>query len=214
MRTEPRRPVQLVCLARSFGRHALELGNPIPERPLFFLKSPRAIIGEGEAICLPPESEEVHHEAEVALWIGATLERATVEEAHAAIAGWTVMNDVTARDVQRADAGRFTRAKSFPSFCPLSAEQLPTLNPWREARIQCWVNGTCRQDAPLSDLLFEPAVALAAISETLTLGPGDLVSLGTPAGVSRLFPGDEVEVRLTDQHLQPLLSLRNPVTAS
>ena len=207
----PAEPRQLVCLARSFGRHALELGNPVPTRPLFFLKSPRSIIAPGEPIMLPKESGEVHHEGEVAVWIDAPLSQASVAEAEAAIASWTILNDVTARDVQRADGGRFTRAKSFPTFCPLAAESLPSLPHRSEVRIQCWVNRELRQDAPLSDMLFSPGEALAAISETMTLGRGDLVSLGTPAGVATLHHGDEVEVRLVDRAGQRLLSLSNPV---
>ena len=204
-------PRQLVCLARSFGRHALELGNPVPTRPLFFLKSPRSIIAPGAPIVLPKESEEVHHEGEVAVWLGAPLYQASVAEAEAAIASWTVLNDVTARDIQRADGGRFTRAKSFPTFCPLATESLPALPHWGEARIQCWVNRSLRQDAPLSDMLFSPGEALAALSETMALGEGDLISLGTPAGVAALHHGDEVEVRLLDRAGQRLLSLSNPV---
>ena len=207
-------PRQLVCLARSFGRHALELGNPIPTRPLFFLKSPRSIIASGEPIVLPKESEEVHHEGEVAVWIGAPLHQASVAEAEASIASWTILNDVTARDIQRADGGRFTRAKSFPTFCPLAAETLSSLPHWSKTRIQCWVNQELRQDAPLSDMLFSPGEALAAVSETMALGKGDLVSLGTPAGVAALHPGDEVEVRLVGRSGQRLLSLSNPVVSS
>ena len=203
-------PRQLICLARTFGRHALELGNPIPERPLYFLKSISSIIGPGDRIELPPESQEVHHEAEVAVWIGAPLKRASVEEAARAIESWTVLNDVTARDLQRADQGRFTRAKCFHSFCPLSPERVQ-LERWPEARIQGLLNGALVQDAPLSDMIFSPAEALAAVSEVIALEPGDLVSLGTPAGVGPLKAGDRFEVRLLDHEGQRLVSLSNPV---
>lgn len=203
-------PRQLICLARTFGRHALELGNPIPERPLYFLKSISALIGPEEAIELPPESAEVHYEAEVAVWIKAHLKRATPEEAEAAIGAWTVLNDVTARDLQRADQGRFTRAKCFHSFCPLSPEQVQ-LSRWPEARIQGLLNGWLVQDAPLSDMMFSPGEALAAVSEVIALAPGDLVSLGTPAGVGALKSGDRFEVRLLDHEGAVKVSLSNPV---
>ena len=203
-------PRQLICLARTFGRHALELGNPIPERPLYFLKSVSSVIGPGEPIELPPESQEVHHEAEVAVWIGAPLKRATPEECEAAISGWTVLNDVTARDLQREDGGRFTRAKCFHTFCPLSPERVER-KAWREARIQGWRSGELVQDAPLSDMLFTPGEALSAVSEVIALAPGDLVSLGTPAGVGPLNEGDTFEVRLVSESGEPLISLSNPV---
>ncbi len=193
-----RTPRQMIFLARSFGRHALELGNAIPERPLFFLKSLSALIGPGEAVVLPAESAEVHHEAEVAVWVGARLRAATPAEAEGAIEGWTVLNDVTARDVQRADGGRFTRAKCFDTFCPLSPEVVSpaALGDWRVARVQGWRNGALVQDSPLSDMLYSPGEALSAISQVMTLEPGDLVSLGTPAGVGPLASGDSFEVRL------------------
>jgi 2-keto-4-pentenoate hydratase/2-oxohepta-3-ene-1,7-dioic acid hydratase in catechol pathway len=206
-------PRQLICLARTFGRHALELGNPIPERPLYFLKSVSAVVGPDEPIELPPESTEVHYEAEVAVWIGAPLKRATPEQAEAAIAGWTVLNDVTARDLQREDNGRFTRAKCFHTFCPLSPERV-TLERWAEARIQGWRNGELVQDAPLSDMLFTPGEALSAVSEVIALEPGDLVSLGTPAGVGPLSEGDTFEVRLLSAEGDLLVSLSNPVRYS
>ncbi len=208
-----RTPRQMVFLARSFGRHALELGNEIPERPLFFLKSVSALVGPGEPVRLPAESAEVHHEAEVAVWVGATLTRATPEEAEGAIEGWTVLNDVTARDVQRADGGRFTRAKCFDTFCPLSPQVISpaALGDWRAARIQGWRSGALVQDAPLSDMLYTPAEALSAISQVMTLRPGDLVSLGTPAGVGPLAAGDSFEVRLVGAGGEVLVSLVSPV---
>ncbi|MBM4291805.1 MAG: fumarylacetoacetate hydrolase family protein [Deltaproteobacteria bacterium] len=211
-----RTPRQMVFLARSFGRHALELGNAIPERPLFFLKSLSALVGPGEAVVLPAESAEVHHEAEVAVWVGAPLTRATPEEAAGAIEAWTVLNDVTARDVQRADGGRFTRAKCFDTFCPLCPQAVSpaALGDWRAARVQGWRNGALAQDAPLSDLLYSPAEALSAISQVMTLRPGDLVSLGTPAGVGPLAAGDSFEVRLVGGGGEALLSLVNPVVAA
>lgn len=190
-------PRKLVFLARSFGRHALELGNEIPSSPLYFLKAPSALLPYGQALTLPAEVSEVHYEAEVAVLLGSRLKSATVEEAEQAISGWTVLNDVTARDVQRADQGRFTRAKGYDGFCPISDQLIQELN-WESAHIQGWLNGQCVQNAPLTDMLFTPGEALAAISQVMTLNPGDLVSLGTPAGVGRLSKGDHFEVRLCE----------------
>ena len=146
-----------------------------------FLKAPTAFIGPGEAIIIPPSSEEVHHEAEVAVWIGSELKRAC-SSSEEAISGWTVLNDVTARDLQRADGGRFARAKNFDTFCPISPNVLQTLD-WPKARIQCWVDGRCQQDGSLSNLSHTPSELVSFLSHRMTLRAGDLVSLGTPAGV-------------------------------
>lgn len=186
---------KLIFLARSFGRHALELGNEIPEKPLYFLKAPSSVIPEGLPVILPRECESVHFEAEVAVVIGETLKGASPEEAERAIIAWTVLNDVTARSVQRQEGGRFTRAKGYDTFCPIASTWLESLD-WKQARIQGWLNGVCVQDAPLTDMLFSPGEAIASISSVMTINPGDLISLGTPEGVGPLSDGDHFEIRL------------------
>ncbi len=203
---------KIVCLARSFRKHAEELGNAVPPAPLYFLKAPTAQVGPGEPIRLPAVSREVHHEAEVAIIVGQRLRHATPSEAEAAIEAWTVLNDVTARDLQRADGGRFTRAKGFDTFCPIADARLPALD-WRVARIQCRVDGDIRQDGALADLLWTPGEVLAAISACMTLLPGDIVSLGTPEGVGPIEAGQTVEVRLLGGDGEALVSLSNPVVA-
>ena len=203
-------PSKIVCLARSFRLHAEELGNEVPTSPLFFLKAPSAVIGPGEAIVLPSVSSEIHHEAEVAIVIGNRLSQADETEAKQGIGAWTILNDVTARDLQRLDQGRFTRAKGYDTFCPIANERLLELD-WMNARIQCYVDGEQRQDGALSDLIFSPTMVLVAISRVMTLMPGDIVSLGTPAGVGPLLQGNTVEVRLVDGVGRTLLSLENPV---
>ena len=210
--SSPALPGKIVCLGRSFRDHALELGNAVPTSPLYFLKAPTAVIGPGAPIRLPAASAEVHHEAEVAVIIGARLTACTVAEAEAGVAAWTVLNDVTARDLQRADGGRFTRAKGFDTFCPLSDVRLPTL-PWRQCRVQGLVNGVIKQDGALSDLLWTPGEAIAAIAAVMTLLPGDVVSLGTPAGVGPFVAGDVVGVRLLGPDGNVLISLENPAIA-
>jgi len=204
------RPGKIVCLARSFRKHAAELGNAVPPTPLFFLKAPTAMIGPGQPIELPPESAEVHHEGEVAIVVSRRLRKASVTEAEAAIGAWTVLNDVTARDLQRADGGRFTRAKGFDTFCPVSDVRLSELA-WRQCRIRCRVDGDLRQDGALSDLVWTPGEALAAISACMTLEPGDIVSLGTPAGVGPIRAGEMVSVELIGPDGKRLIELSNPV---
>ena len=188
---------KLVFLARSFGRHALELGNEIPTRPLYFLKAPSAILAHGQPVILPNECETVHYEAEVAVVIKQLLHRANEEEAMQSIGAWTILNDVTARSAQAEDGGKFTRAKGYNSFCPMAHQWLSTIE-WQNTRIQGWLNGACVQDAPLTDMIFTPGQALASISQVMTLNPGDLISFGTPSGVGPLHAGDRFEVRLCD----------------
>jgi 2-keto-4-pentenoate hydratase/2-oxohepta-3-ene-1,7-dioic acid hydratase in catechol pathway len=197
-----------VFLARSYGKHALELGNPIPKVPLYFLKPEGSVIGDGDAVVLPPESQDVQHEAEAAVVIKHRIYRVSPEEAQLAIGAWTILNDVTARDLQRED-GQFTRAKAFDTFCPLSHVRLPTLD--MNARIQCYVNGVQKQDAPLTDMLLTPAEYISAISQVMTLREGDLVSFGTPAGVGKINAGDLLETRLLSPTGELLISLTNPV---
>lgn len=207
-------PTKIVCIGRSFRAHAQELGNAVPEAPIFFLKAPSARIESGEAIELPAASAMVHHEAEAAVIIGSRLQCGTLAEAEAAIEAWTVLNDVTARDLQKADKGRFTRAKGFDTFCPISADRVPPPLDWRQCRIQGRVNGELRQDAPLEQLMWSPAELLVHVSAVMTLFPGDIVSLGTPAGVGPLAPGDTVQVQLLAPDGAVLATVRNPVRRS
>lgn len=204
-------PTKILCIGRSFRDHAKELGNAVPKSPIFFLKAPSAVIGDGDSICRPAASDEVHHEAEAAVIIGARLSGASPAECEAAIAAWTVLNDVTARDLQRADKGRFTRAKGFDTFCPIAPQRVPPPIDWRHCRIQGLVDGVLRQDAPLADLMWTPGELIAAIAEVMTLAPGDIVSLGTPAGVGELHAGETVVVRLLDPTGAVIAQVRNPI---
>lgn len=206
-------PSKIVCIGRNYREHAVELGNAVPAAPIFFLKPPSALIGPGEPILLPPESGEVHHEAELALVIGRRATAVSEAEAFDFIEGFTVLNDVTARDLQRAD-GRFTRAKGFDTFCPVSDTHLPR-QAWggalEGARIQCFVDGERRQDGALRDMVFGPAFLVSYVSRHMSLWAGDLIATGTPAGVGRLEAGQSVEVRLVAADGTTLLSLTNPV---
>lgn len=204
-------PSKILCIGRSFRDHAVELGNAVPSEPIFFLKAPSAVIGDGDPIRRPAISREVHHEAEAAVVIGRRLQAADPAECMAAIAAWTALNDVTARDLQRADKGRFTRAKGFDTFCPIAPQRVAPPLDWLRCRIQGLVDDRLVQDAPLSELSWSPGELIAAIAAVMTLLPGDIVSLGTPAGVGPLLPGELVTVRLIDAAGQVLAQVRNPV---
>ncbi len=185
------------------------MGNAVPERPIFFLKPPSAVIGPGEAIVRPTQSVLVHHEGELGLVVGRTARQVTVESALDFIAGYTLVNDVTARDLQRAD-GHFTRAKGFDTFCPMGPEVIPGL-PDLDCRVQCAVDGELRQDAPLSAMAFGFAEIVAYLSAHMTLEVGDLIATGTPAGVGPLVAGNVVEVRLLEPSGRVRIALSNPV---
>ena len=203
-------PGKIVCLARTFAKHAAELGNEVPTDPIFFLKAPSALIGPGDAIILPEQSALVQHEGEIAVRLSASLTRASEAQAYNAIGGWSVLNDVTARDLQRADAGRFTRAKNFDSFCPLHPEFVDIAD-WRQVAVRTVVNGVQRQYGALSTMVFTPGRLLAYVSHFMTLEAGDIVSLGTPHGVDKLSDGDLVGIELVNLEGHCLRRLENPV---
>lgn len=205
------RPGKIVCVGRNFRDHARELGNEVPRGPIFFLKAPSAVVGPGEPIRLPPDSAEVHHEGEAAIVIGRRASAVPEATALEYVAAWTVLNDVTARDIQRAEGGRFTRAKGYDTFCPLADDRVQ-LADWRGCRVQCLVDGAVRQDGDLADLVFSPAFVVSFVSRVMTLEPGDVIALGSPPGVGPLAAGQTVEVRLLDAAGEVLCSVANPVT--
>jgi len=188
------RPSKIVCVGRNYVDHAKEMGNDVPKEPLIFLKPPSSVIGNGDSITLPPQSAQVEHEGEIGVIIGRTLSRVTAEEAKGAIQSIVAVNDVTARDLQRSDS-QWTRAKGFDTFCPIGN---PVAAPadLGALTVVTRVNGQERQRAKGSDMVFSIPDLLAYISQVMTLEPGDLVATGTPAGVSKLSDGDEVEVEI------------------
>lgn len=201
----PVEPSKVVCVGRNYPAHARELGHDVPREPLIFMKPSTAVVGPGAAIRLPEASKEVHHEAELAAVIGRALTgAATAVEARAAVFGWTCLDDVTARDIQRAE-GHFTRAKSFDTFCPIGPV-VETDFELAEAVITCRVNGEQRQRGFAKEMVVDPFLLVAFISQVMTLLPGDLVSTGTPAGVSAIRRGDWVEVEVSGIGV-----LKNPV---
>lgn len=203
------RPGKIVCVGRNYAAHAKELGNPVPERPLLFLKPPSAVIGPGAAIVLPRASTRVEHEGEVGVVIGARLHRAGETAARRAIRGIVCVNDVTARDLQQIDK-QWTRAKGFDTFCPIGPRvvELPRDAALDDLEVICRVNGEERQHGFTRDMAFPIPTLLSHISAIMTLEPGDLVATGTPEGVGPLVAGDVVEVEIPDVGV-----LRNPVVA-
>lgn len=193
-----RRPGKIVCVGRNYADHAAELGNVLPEIPLIFLKPPSSVIGDGEPIVLPPESAQVDHEAELGVVIGSELSRVSAEEAIEGVAGYTCVNDVTARDLQRTD-NQWTRAKGFDTFCPIGPKvvSFSDADEWRELEVICRVNGKERQHGYTRFMHFGVPELVAYISTIMTLEPGDLIATGTPARVGSLNPGDLVEVEIS-----------------
>jgi 2-keto-4-pentenoate hydratase/2-oxohepta-3-ene-1,7-dioic acid hydratase in catechol pathway len=198
-------PSKVVCVGRNYRAHAAELGSEVPKEPLLFLKPSTAVVGPGGGIRLPEASKEVHHEAELGVVIGRVLTRAaTATEARQAIFGFTCVDDVTARDIQRAEK-HFTRAKSFDTFCPIGPVIETDLDPM-DAVVTCRVNGEQRQRGFTKDMVFDPYLLVAFISQVMTLLPGDVVSTGTPEGVGPIKRGDWVEVEVSGIGV-----LKNPV---
>lgn len=203
-RLPPVAPSKIVCVGRNYRAHAAELGNDVPAEPLLFLKPPTALIGPGAPIPLPAASSRVEHEGELAVVVGRTLRDASPAEARAAIFGYTIANDVTARDLQRKDV-QFTRAKGFDGFCPCGPFIETELAP-DDLRLTVRVGDTLRQDGRTRDMVFAVDTLVAYISGVMTLRPGDLILTGTPAGVGPLLAGDVVEVAIDG-----LGALVNPV---
>lgn len=187
---------KIVGIGKNYVDHAKELASEVPREPLLLMKPTSALIGHGQAIILPPQSvsREVHHESELAVVIGKRLRRASEAECAKAVAGVTCLNDVTARDIQRAEL-QWTRAKGFDTFCPVGPWVTVGLD-WSDLRVQCRVNGVTRQDGRTKDQVFPVPRLLAFICAGMTLEAGDVVTTGTPAGVGPIRAGDTVEVEV------------------
>jgi 2-keto-4-pentenoate hydratase/2-oxohepta-3-ene-1,7-dioic acid hydratase in catechol pathway len=188
-------PSKVVCVGRNYKAHAAELGNKMPEEPLLFLKAPSAVIASGDNIELPAASQQVEHEGELGVVIGRIARGLSADDDPLSyVYGYTCVNDVTARDLQRKDV-QFTRGKSFDTFCPTG--------PWIEtdfdptnANVTTRLNDEIKQHGNTADMAFPVAFLIRYISEIMTLYPGDLIATGTPAGVSKMKPGDVVEVEV------------------
>ncbi|MDH3943404.1 MAG: fumarylacetoacetate hydrolase family protein [Anaerolineae bacterium] len=200
----PVEPGKIICVGRNYAAHAEEHDAEVPEVPLIFLKPPSAVIGPGDDILLPPQSKQVEHEAELAVVIGKQGKWIPAEKVGEHILGYTIANDVSARDLQRGD-GQWTRGKGFDTFCPLG--------PWIEtdfdasdALISCHVNDEMRQMASTRDMVFSIRQLIAFVSSVMTLNPGDILLTGTPSGVGKLEAGDNVHIEI-----EGIGRLSNPV---
>jgi len=193
----PTVPTKIICVGLNYRHHAEEMNKPIPAEPLIFLKAPTALLAPGEPIVLPEQSELVHHEGELAVVIGKRASRVTRSEAMEHVLGVTCMNDVTARDIQRREKGRYTRAKGFDTFAPCGPSLRLGVDPGA-LEVTCRVNGVVRQRSVTSDMIFSVPEVIAFISSVMTLMPGDLISTGTPSGVGELTDGDVVEVEVSE----------------
>jgi 2-keto-4-pentenoate hydratase/2-oxohepta-3-ene-1,7-dioic acid hydratase in catechol pathway len=201
-------PSKVVCVGRNYAAHAAEFGHEMPKEPMIFLKPPSSVIGPGESIVLPKYSQRVEHEAELGLVIGKTCARLKDDEDPLSyLLGYTCINDVTARDLQKSDV-QFTRAKGFDTFCPVGPHIETELDP-HDVLVEAHVNGTQKQSGSTSLMAFPVAFLVRWISRMMTLVPGDLIATGTPAGVGALVAGDTVEVSVAGIGM-----LRNPVHSS
>jgi 2-keto-4-pentenoate hydratase/2-oxohepta-3-ene-1,7-dioic acid hydratase in catechol pathway len=190
----PVRPSKIVCVGRNYREHAAELNHEVPTEPLIFFKPPSSLIAPGERIRRPRVSDRVDFEGELGVVIGRVCyQLADSEDARPYILGYTCINDVTARDLQKKD-GQWTRGKGFDTFCPVGPLVTDEIDPWAGIGLATRVNGEIRQRGNTRDFIFALDVAIRYISQVMTLVPGDLIATGTPAGVGPLVAGDVVEV--------------------
>jgi 2-keto-4-pentenoate hydratase/2-oxohepta-3-ene-1,7-dioic acid hydratase in catechol pathway len=189
---------KVVGIGRNYAAHAAELGHELPEEPMMFLKPNTSVSGPNDPIFYPRQSQEVHYEGELAVVIGRICRDVPPEQATDVIYGYTIANDVTARDLQRSDV-QFTRAKGFDSFCPLGPWIETDLDPQNFAdgvSIRTHLNGDVVQDGSTADMIFDVPTLIAHVSSVMTLLPGDVILTGTPEGVGPMQVGDEVEVSI------------------
>ncbi len=187
-------PSKIVAVGLNYRDHAEELGMPVPDEPVLFLKPPTCVIGPGEAVRWPAMSGRVDYEAELGVVIKDRVSGIAPENARGHILGYTCANDVTARDLQKKD-GQWTRAKSFDTFCPVGPWIETDLDPG-DLSIETFVNGERKQSSRTSQFIFPIERLVSFISRVMTLEPGDLIITGTPAGIGPMKAGDEVEVRI------------------
>ncbi len=192
----PVTPSKIVCVGRNYVDHAKELGNPVPAEPLIFLKPPSSIIGPGDNIVCPPISNTVSYEGELGVVIGRRARHVRAEEAAAYIFGYTCVNDVTARDLQKKD-GQWTRGKGFDTFCPVGPAIVPRSSvEFSSLRVRTVLNGEVKQDGSVLDMIFSVNAIIAFVTEFMTLEAGDLIATGTPSGVGPMEPGSTVRVEI------------------
>lgn len=187
-------PTKIVCVGRNYREHAVEQNVDIPESPQLFLKPPSAIIAQEECIQIPPQSKQVEHEAELVVVIGKKGRWISVEESNNYILGYTIGNDVTARDIQHKDL-QWTRGKGFDTFCPIGPWIETELDP-ADCLISCRVNGGLRQMASTREMIYSVNQIVSYVSTVMTLEPSDLIFTGTPAGIGGIKAGDTIEIEI------------------
>lgn len=204
----PVTPSKIICVGLNYALHVKESqsATKIPEEPVLFMKPPTAVIGPGDHIVYPPSSSRVDYEAELAVVIGRAARHVPKNDAEAFIFGYTCLNDVTARDLQKKD-GQWTRGKGFDTFCPVG--------PWIETEldhahtiVESFLNGEKKQSGDTADMIFPVPFLVSYVSRIMTLLPGDVISTGTPEGISPMQPGDTIEIRVSG-----IGSLINQITA-
>lgn len=200
-------PSKVICIGRNYAEHAAELGNQAPSEPMFFLKAPSSIIGPGDTIEIPYPEHATHWEAELAVVIGQRAKRVAPEEALSCVFGYTVGNDVSDRDYQKADAPfGFGRGKSFDTFCPIGPVLVTEgINPL-DVQVTLTCNGEVRQSDSTNLMLHNVPKLISFLSAIMTLMPGDVILTGTPKGVGPMKAGDVLEVTIPG-----IGTLRNPV---
>lgn len=188
-------PTKVMCVGRNYEDHASEMDVVLPDEPLIFMKPATSVIGTNANVINPPMASEINHEAELAVVISKPARNIRAEDASQYIFGYTAANDVTARDLQRKD-GQWTRAKGFDTFCPLGPAIETELDPLERLAVICRVDGEVRQAGFTSDMVFGVAELLEYITAFTTLLPGDVVLTGTPSGVSKVEPGEMMEIEV------------------
>lgn len=188
-------PTKVICVGKNYEDHAAELGGETPDSPLIFMKPATSVVGPDGPVVHPDLSDEVHHEAELAVVISKVARHVKADDAGQYILGYTAANDVTARDLQATD-GQWTRAKGFDTFCPLGPAIETELDPLERLAVICRVNGEVRQAGFTSDMVFGVGAIVEYVTQVMTLLPGDVILTGTPSGVSKVEVGDTMEVEI------------------
>ncbi|MFL6297544.1 MAG: fumarylacetoacetate hydrolase family protein [Actinomycetes bacterium] len=197
-------PSKVVAVGRNYAEHAAEMGNDVPAEPLLFFKPNTSVIGPGDPIVLPRQSNEVHYEGELAIVIGRLCKDVPLERVSEVVLGYTIANDVTARDLQKSD-GQWARAKGFDTFCPLGPYLVTDLDAG-DLKLTTRLNGKIVQDGRTSQLIHDIPALVAYVSAAFTLLPGDVILTGTPAGVGPIAKGDRVDIEI-----EGIGTLSNPV---
>ncbi len=188
------KPTKIVLVGLNYKDHAKELGMPLPSEPILFMKPVTALIGHEDSIMYPAQATRVDYEAELAIIIKNVCKDIEPEEVMEHVEGFTCLNDVTARDLQKRD-GQWTRAKSFDTFCPVGPRIVNGIDP-NNLKIQSYLNGELRQDSNTSNFIFNAEELVSFASHVMTLMPGDIIATGTPSGIGAMKKGDTIEIKI------------------